>query len=69
MDFQNFIVKIEIKLCCNVVRPVKEIVKSTLAEFIRRGTYKGNKLQYEDRNGTLRDFPEYCYKEERTSRE
>lgn len=40
----------------NVVRPVKEIVKSTLAEFIRRGTYKGNKLQYEDRNGTLRDF-------------
>lgn len=24
----------------NVVRPVKEIVKSTLAEFIRRGTYK-----------------------------
>lgn len=40
----------------NAVRPVKEIVKSTLAEFIRRGTYKGNKLQYEDRNGTLRDF-------------
>lgn len=40
----------------NVVRPVKEGIKTSLAEFIRRGTYRGNKLQYKDRNGTLRDY-------------
>lgn len=40
----------------NVVRPVKEKIRSSLAEFIRRGTYMGNKLQYTDRNGALRDF-------------
>lgn len=40
----------------NIVRPVKEKVQSSLAEFIRRGTYKGNKLQYTDRNGNQRDL-------------
>lgn len=40
----------------NIVKPVKEVVMDTLAEFIRRGTYKGNKLQYKDRNGKSRDF-------------
>ena len=40
----------------SVVRPVKRIVKTSLAEFIRRGTYKGNKLHYKDRNGVIHDF-------------
>lgn len=39
----------------NVVRPVKEGIKTSLAEFIQHGTYRGNKLQYKDKNGTLRD--------------
>lgn len=39
-----------------VVRPVKEIIRTTLAEFIKCGTYKGDKLQYADKNGTYRDF-------------
>lgn len=39
-----------------VVRPVKEIISTTLAEFIKCGTYKGNKLQYTDKNGTSREF-------------
>lgn len=39
-----------------VVRPVKERVRATLAEFIRHGTYMGNKLQYIDKNGARRDF-------------
>ncbi len=39
-----------------VVRPVKERVNASLAEFIRRGTYKGKKLQYKDKSGVLRDF-------------
>ena len=41
---------------CNIVRPVKEKIRSSLAEFIRKGTYMGNKLQYTDGNGILRDF-------------
>ena len=40
----------------HVVRPVKERIRTSLAEFIRRGTYMGNKLQYTDRKGILRDF-------------
>ena len=39
-----------------VVRPVKEKIRTSLAEFIQRGTYIGNKLQYTDRNGALRNF-------------
>ena len=40
----------------NIVRPVKEKIRTSLAEFIQRGTYKGKKLQYTINNGTLRDF-------------
>lgn len=39
-----------------VVKPVKEKIKLSLAEFVRKGTYKGSKLQYKDRNGSMRDF-------------
>lgn len=40
----------------NVVRPVKESIRTSLAEFIQRGTYNGKKLQYTDRNGVTREF-------------
>ena len=40
----------------NVVRPVKERIKTSLAEFIRYGTYNGNRMQYKDRTGKLRTF-------------
>lgn len=40
----------------NIVRPVKEKIRTSLAEFVQHGTYMGNKLQYKGRNGELRDF-------------
>ena len=39
-----------------VVRPVKEKVRSSLAEFIQYGTYKKNRLQYIEGNGIQRAF-------------
>lgn len=39
-----------------VVRPVKELVRITLREFIRHGTYRGNKLTWVNRQGITRDF-------------
>lgn len=39
-----------------VVRPVKALVGETLSEFIRRGSYKGSKLSWTDRQGIARDF-------------
>ena len=40
----------------NVVRLVKDRVQTSLAEFIRHGTYSGSKLQYKDATGKVRDF-------------
>lgn len=40
----------------NVVRHVKEKVRTTLAEFIKHGTYGGQRLQYTDRQGRERYF-------------
>ena len=39
-----------------VVRPVKELVRVTLPEFIRRGTYRGNMLKWKNPEGIIRDF-------------
>ena len=39
-----------------VVRPVKELVRITLPEFIRRGTYRGNMLKWKNPEGIIRDF-------------
>ena len=40
----------------NVVRPVKDRVSRSIAEFIRYGTYNGRKLKIRGRNGAFRDF-------------
>lgn len=37
-----------------VVRPVKELVRKTLPEFIRRGTYQGRRLTWTDYQGNTR---------------
>ena len=42
----------------DVVRPVKQRVNSTLAEFIREGTYGGRPLEFEDQDGIDRMFAE-----------
>lgn len=42
----------------NVVRPVKERINASLAEFIQHGTYNGEKLQYTDRNGRTHEYPD-----------
>lgn len=39
-----------------VVRPVKELVRLTLPEFIRRGTYRGRKLTWLNPQGVIKDF-------------
>lgn len=39
-----------------VVRPVKELVRKTLPEFIRSGTYQGSRLSWTDRQGKIRSF-------------
>ena len=40
----------------NVVRPVKQLVGKTLAEFIQKGTYKEKKLQWTNAYDIVRDF-------------
>ncbi len=47
----------------NVVRPVKQRVNASLGELIRKGTYHGIPLEYEDRDGLRHMFPERtgCY--------
>lgn len=39
-----------------VVRPVKELVKESIGEFIKSGTYSGNKLKYKDKKGVIKTF-------------
>lgn len=41
-----------------VIRPVKDLVKKTLPEFIQKGTYKGAKLTYTNSQGASRVFTE-----------
>ena len=41
-----------------VVRNVKEKVRKSISEFIRKGTYNGAPLQWMDKRGVLQDFRE-----------
>lgn len=43
-----------------VVRPTKEVVRETFAEFVKSGTYKGEKLLKEDRKGEYYLYAYLC---------
>ena len=42
----------------NVVRPVKELIRNTLPEFLKNGTFQGRRISYIDRTGTRRALPD-----------
>lgn len=42
----------------NIVRQVKEVIRDTLPEFLKSGTFRGQRIAYSDRNGHRRTLPD-----------